>query len=143
MFLKPIRRFGHYFGSCTHQVDDRARQTSGAGLDRALAVLGLFIAHLFDDRATLRIVFGQMLKMCFEVIANLFLGFGNESEAPFVADDATGRTDGIRTGIPERAQPARLGTQFVNTFFAPGQVVELLVGGLFICVSSASRATAA
>ena len=71
-------------------------------IDRVFAVFGFFVTHLCDYRPASGIVFRQLIQMAFEMRTNLFLGFGDKAETPFVTEQATGRSDEERTGIPER-----------------------------------------
>ena len=64
------------------------------------------------------------------MVTHLALGLCNEPEAPLVTEHAAGSADGKGAGVPERAEPTRDLSQFVEALLAPGQVIELLIGGL-------------
>jgi len=107
-------------------------------------VLGFLYVHLFEDGAAARVVFRQTLEVAFEVLADLSLRFCNEAEAPAISERATGSPDRECAGIPERTETARRRTEFVQALLAPGEVIELFVGGRCICSSiDVSLATAA
>ncbi len=113
-----------------HQHFERPWQLRGAGGDCISAVFGLLIAHGRNDRATTSIVGRQPVQVAVQVITNLPLGFCDEAETPFVADDATQCTHGERSGVPDRAKPTRPFTQLIETLFAPCEVIEFLICGL-------------
>jgi hypothetical protein len=127
---KTIRSACHYSRSRLHEQLKRLRQVRGAGRDGVLAVLSLFIAHGRNDCATARIVSRQLVQVAVKVIANLPLGFCDETEAPLVTDDATQRAHGERSGVPDRAKPTRSFPQFIEALLAPCEVVKFLVCGL-------------
>jgi len=63
------------------------------------------------------------------VSTHLFFGFGDKSEAPFVAEQPAGCANRERAGVPDRTQCARALVEFVEALFAPRQVIKLLFGG--------------
>lgn len=87
----------------------------------------LLVTHLFDNRATPRVAVRQSLEMAVEVVANLLLGFPNETEAPLVTENPACRSNRKRTGIPQWRQPADVLAEFADALLAPRQVVEFLV----------------
>ena len=60
----------------------------------------------------------------------LLFGFGDETEAPFVAEHAACRTDDERTGVPDGIQNARFRIQFGEALLAPGEMIEFFLGSL-------------
>lgn len=95
-----------------------------------LAVLAFLVSHLPDDGAAAMVVVRQTLQVTGEMFANLVFGFGDETEAPFVAQHPTGGAHHEGAGIPERAQTARPGVELGEPLFAPREVVQLLIGRL-------------
>jgi len=93
-------------------------------------VLSLFIAHGRNDCATARVINRQLVQVAVKVIANLPLGFCDETETPLVTDYATQRAHGERSGVPDRAKPTRSFTQLIEALLAPCEVIEFLVCGL-------------
>ena len=93
-------------------------------------MLRFFVAHGFDDSPALGILGGQAIEVFVEVCANLALGFGNETQAPFVAQQAARRADCVGAGVPDRTQATRFLAELLNALFAPGQVIEFLRGSV-------------
>ena len=113
----------------------RGWQFCGSGLDRVCSMFFFLVTHLFDDRTTFGILRRQVVEVAVEVRAYLAFGLRNEAKAPLVPENATGRSDCKGTGVPERTQSADILTQFMKTLFAPGEVVEFLVGRtLHLCL---------
>lgn len=94
--LHAIRRFLHDLRHQSHHLSDRHWQRSGAGGLRVVSVAVFVGQHLFEDAAALVVVSGQGLQMFLQMFADLFLGFGNEAEAPFVAREASQRANAER-----------------------------------------------
>jgi len=128
--LKTISSRRHYPCSRPHKHFKCLWQVCGACGDGILAVLSLFIAHGRNDCATARVVSRQLLQVAVKMIADLPLGFRDETETPFVADYATQCAHRKRSGVPDRAKPARSFTQFIEALLAPREVIEFLVCGL-------------
>ncbi len=88
----------------------------------------LLVAHLFDDRPALRVLVGKAVEVAVEMCTDLFLGLLDKAEAPFVAENAAGGADRKGACVPDGRQPADFFAEFVDALFAPGEMVEFLVG---------------
>ena len=69
--------------------------------------------------------------MFVEVLAHLILRRRNEPQADAVADQAGGGADTEGQAIEEGVEHAGMAAELADALFAPGQVVDLLVGRLF------------
>ena len=96
----------------------------GAGI---FAVLGLFLMHFCKDCTATAVRIGQLLEVTGKVLTNLVFCLGDETEAPAIAQRAARRADDKRSGVPQRAQAARLRIQLGKSLLTPGKVVVFLV----------------
>ena len=62
-----------------------------------------------------------------EMRADLTLSFGDEAQAPLVTENATGRPNGKRAGVPDRAESADILTELIDPLLTPGQMIELFI----------------
>jgi hypothetical protein len=92
-FLYPIRGSCHYFRTKSHKTTGGGRQWGGAGLDCYGGMATFVLAHLFEDSATFFVVCGQAREVSFKMGYHLPLGFGDKTQAPLVADEASQRPD--------------------------------------------------
>jgi len=65
--------------------------------------------------------------MTVEMRADLTLSFGDEAQAPLVTENATGRPNGKRAGVPDRAESADILTELIDPLLTPGQMIELFI----------------
>lgn len=84
--------------------------------------------HLSDDCPTPCILSRQLLKVAAKVFANLFFGFRNKAKGPAIAKHAARSAYCKGSGIPQRAEPAWPAVKFCQSFPAPAQMIEFLVG---------------
>src|SRR5690606_22977364 len=101
------------------------RQIFGACCFCPGTMLLLLDAHLLDDGAAPRVGWWQAVEMPFEVFGYLALRFLNEPQGPPVTKRAAGYSYGIRACIPERPESTGRSAEFVETLFAPAQVIAL------------------
>ena len=66
--------------------------------------------------------------MTVEMRADLTLSFGDEAQAPLVTENATGRPNGKRAGVPDRAESADILTELIDPMLTPGKMIELFIG---------------
>ena len=93
--------------------------------------MGGFVgAHLGDDRPAAGILGGQAIHVAVQMLLHLAFGLGHKAQADPVADTAGHGPNGVGTGVPQRAQPARAAIQFAQPLGAPGQMVLFLDRGL-------------
>ena len=108
----------------------RAGQFCGTGLYRVIPMFFFLVAHLFDNRTTLCILWRQAVEVAVEMCAYLAFGLRYKAQAPPVPEYAAGSSDCKCPRVPERAQFADILAQFMNTLFTPREVVELFVSGV-------------
>ena len=102
------------------------RQLGRAKVDRAGAVARLVGAHCLDHGARAPVGRGQRIEMTGQVLLDLTLGLGEESEIPAVAERAGESADRERPRVPERIQDARPAAELADALRAPGEMVLLL-----------------
>ncbi len=64
------------------------------------------------------------------MLDHLILGGGDEAQADAVADQPGHCADAKRQAVEQRVEHARVAAQFADALLAPGQVIDLLVGGM-------------
>src|SRR5258708_2050198 len=67
--------------------------------------------------------------MAGEVLFDLTLGFGEESEIPAVTQDPGGHPERKRSRIPQRIEQAGASAELADALRAPGEMIALLPGG--------------
>jgi hypothetical protein len=61
---------------------------------------------------------------------HLALGLDHEAQAPAVTGPGRQAAQGKGSGVPERIEPAAVRAQLVQASCGPGQVIDLVLGGL-------------
>jgi hypothetical protein len=89
---------------------------------------GLVVAHLRDDRTTLRIGHRQPLDVRGQMLFDLALGLDDEAEVGAIAGDAGRQADRERSRIPERIQKRRSRAELGQPLLRPRQMVLLVPG---------------
>ena len=64
--------------------------------------------------------------MFVEVPFHLFLGLGDETQAPPIPGNPGRRAERERPGVPYRVEQAQVAAQFFDAVLTPGEVVILL-----------------
>jgi hypothetical protein len=90
-------------------------------------VADFIFAHLRENGPARLIVDGQAVEMCVEMLGYLALGFGQKAEAELVPGKSGSRTDGERTEIPQRCQPAGSAAELFDARTAPGEMIAFLL----------------
>src|SRR5258708_26176509 len=67
--------------------------------------------------------------MAGEVLFDLTLGFGEESEIPAVTQDPGGHPERKRSRIPQRIEQAGASAELADALRAPGEMIALLPAG--------------
>src|SRR3954468_5523453 len=113
--LDAVGDFGHHARKQAHGPAHARRQFGRSEGERARAVALFFHAHLRHDGTRSLVRRRQALKMSFEMLADLALGLGKESEAPAVAKDAGADSENKRSCVPERVQEAQPSAEFLHS----------------------------
>src|SRR4051812_18618777 len=113
----------HQPGGPPHEFANRAWQARRARTFGLPSMADFVVAHGLDDRATTLITGWQPIEMCLEVPLDLALGFRDEAETGLVTEQCGDGSDAERSGIPQRVQDARSGTELSEPRLAPGEVV--------------------
>jgi len=87
-----------------------------------------FITHFCNDRTTLRVIIRQLIKVAIEVRADLFFRFRDKTQTPAVTQNPTRSTDHECAGIPNGAKPTGVRIELRKSLFAPGEMIEFLIG---------------
>src|SRR6266516_5000338 len=90
---------------------------------------GFFALHGLDDRAGGRILRAQPPQVSLQMLLDLLLGLGEESQIPSVSEPARDVPDGERTRIPQRIERARAAPELSNALRAPSEVIGFLARG--------------
>jgi hypothetical protein len=122
---------GHDLRGRPHQVAQRGRQIGATVRLGLTAVLDLIDLHLLQDGAGAQIIDRNLFQVFVEVALDLFLGLGDETQAPTVAGDPGGRANRERAGIKQRIEQAESPAQLLHALLAPVKVIVFLGGGTF------------
>lgn len=90
-----------------------------------LAVPDLVSTHLFQNDSRFPVLRRQLIEMTIQMMLHLTLGFRHESKADTIADPASQPADGKRASVPQWIEQTGAGTDFVETFRAPAEMVLL------------------
>ena len=117
-------------GGGAHGALHDTGQRGSSGRTCAGGVVLLVGLHSPEEGAAAMIAVRKSRQMIVEVFHYLALGLDDESQAPPIARKSRCGADGQRTGVPERVEPARCRTEFLEARATPDEVVVLFASRL-------------
>ena len=126
---QPLVLRGASVWECGAEVNGRRCAEAAEHLLRGGLLLRAAEELAYPEACCARILRRESIQMALQVLLHLALGFGHESQAGLVADQAGQQAYREGSCIPERIKPAGPSREFRQSRLAPGQMIGLLPAG--------------